>query len=345
MSVDERGITIMRFRSTLTAALVAATCALAGCATQVQGTAAGTPSGSATSIASSAAGSSTVAESSASGPSSSDAASSGSAASSAPAESTAGSGTQGSDGSTATSPSSASDAGKADIVAFGGHMAKAVAGVTSMRGAMTMKAGPVNETGTFVGTMADGKTTAFDMTMSLDNGGQKIDLHMLSVGGKSYLGPSATLRQMGVDTGGKPWVLLSGSSSNQVLAQMSQTMGQAMDQTGPAQYTMMVKAATDLTEIGPDTVDGVAATHYRLTVDLAKMAAAGGTSDATAAAAAQAGLTDIPLDVWLDSEYRPVKVQEKFSVQGQEIEVLVTMGAYNKPVTISAPPAKDVAKG
>lgn len=224
-------------------------------------------------------------------------------------------------------------------------MQKSVAKVKTMRGSMSVKAGPLTEKGTFAGKLSDGETSAFNMKMTFGGNGQSMKMHMLMVGGKSYLGPAALLKQLQIDTGGKPWVQLKASSSNPVLSQMAAQMDQAKSQTGPQQYATMVNSATHLKKVGSSKVGDVHATHYRLTVNVAKLAAAGATDTTAAQAAKKAGLKDIPLDIWLDGKNRPVKVVEKFSVMGQNIKVVVRMEKYNKPVTITAPPAKDVYQG
>lgn len=349
----------MTFRTRVTAALLAGTCVLAGCASQVAGTGSAGGSGpaasSGASAPSSAAASSSAAPSSAPAPSSAAGSSaagsstdSGPAASSAPvASSAAPESMTASEQPQSSAPQSSAPQNdeKQQIAVFAARMETSVLDVTSMRGSMDLTAGPIREKGTFASTLANGKTTAMDMKMTVAGSGQSIDLHMRTVGKKAYLGPAATLAQMGVDTGGKPWVLLSASSSNQVLSQMAGQMDQATSQAGVQQYATMVKAATDLKKIGPATVGGVAATHYLITVNVAKMAEAGVTDSSAAQAAQQAGLKNIPLHVWLDAKGRPIQVQEKFAVQGQQIDVLVKMGQYNKPLTIPAPAAKNVATG
>jgi hypothetical protein len=93
-----------------------------------------------------------------------------------------------------------------------------------------------------------------------------------------------------------------------------------------------------LKTIGTEQVNGAVATHYSLMVDVAKVHGAGLT-EAAKAALTQAGITKIPVDVWVDSHNRPVKMSEKFTVQGQIVSTEATVGQFNQPVTIAAPPA------
>lgn len=242
------------------------------------------------------------------------------------------------DGSAAPDESAAPDA---DVAAFAKAMQDAVAKLTSMSADMTMAAGGMNATATVKQELDNGTVTALDMSM--DMGAFK--LNIIQVDGTAYAGPGAALTQMGVDTGGKEWIELSADSTNPILSQLASQIGQTASQTGPQQYAMMTTAASALKTVGTEKVDGVEATHYLLTVDVAKLAEAGATESSTAQAAQQAGLSEIPLDIWLDKDDRPVKVAEKFSIQGQDIDVTVTMGQFNESMDITAPAPGDVAQG
>lgn len=79
-----------------------------------------------------------------------------------------------------------------------------------------------------------------------------------------------------------------------------------------------------------------------LSVDPTKVHAAGITA-AAKAALAQAHITKIPVDLWVDSRNRPVKMSEKVTVKGQTVSLPATMGQFNQPVTITAPPASQVS--
>jgi hypothetical protein len=46
--------------------------------------------------------------------------------------------------------------------------------------------------------------------------------------------------------------------------------------------------------------------------------------------------------MYVDSSGRPVQVTENFSVQGQTVSTKIGISNYNKPVSISAPPASQV---
>lgn len=87
--------------------------------------------------------------------------------------------------------------------------------------------------------------------------------------------------------------------------------------------------------VGKETVGGVPAEHYEVTVDTKEALAAQGQN---AAAAAKSLPKTISYDIWLDSARRMRQVT--FDLAGAH--AVTTMKDYGKPVSISAPPASSV---
>jgi hypothetical protein len=54
------------------------------------------------------------------------------------------------------------------------------------------------------------------------------------------------------------------------------------------------------------------------------------------------GVTSIPLELYLDSQDRPVQVTENLTVQGQRVTSKNVISKYDEPVSISAPPPGQV---
>jgi hypothetical protein len=89
-----------------------------------------------------------------------------------------------------------------------------------------------------------------------------------------------------------------------------------------------------VTEVGEEDVDGTTATHYVVTADTAEVAGDLGADTGK--------LPDqLTYDLWLDDQDRPVKMEVDLEGQGS---VTVTMGDYDEPVSIEAPPASQVQK-
>jgi hypothetical protein len=54
------------------------------------------------------------------------------------------------------------------------------------------------------------------------------------------------------------------------------------------------------------------------------------------------GVGTIPVQLYLDSTDRPVRVSDQVTVQGQKVATDVVFSRYDEPVTITAPPAGQV---
>lgn len=104
--------------------------------------------------------------------------------------------------------------------------------------------------------------------------------------------------------GGKPWIKID-------LQKVAEQQGVNNQQIGdPAQTAAYAKAITDkdVTEVGTEKVDGVNTTHYRVSVDVARLP--GGDQMRK-----QLGPT-LPMQVWLDDEGRLRRQQIDMTVKG-----------------------------
>ena len=106
--------------------------------------------------------------------------------------------------------------------------------------------------------------------------------------------------------------------------------------------------------VGSEDVRGVATSHYRATLDPAKISALlpagqrqsfGGIDEA----AKQAGLSDLPIDVWIDADGRVRKLSIELdakmpgSDQSLQASLVVEVYDYGVPLELELPPADQVA--
>jgi hypothetical protein len=181
-------------------------------------------------------------------------------------------------------------------------------------------------------TLKDGTAEAFDLTETIPGVG---DIRVLLVDGQTYVQLPA-----GLNPSDKPWLLISADSTNPVVQQLATSLQSVTSSSSLDQYTAFTQAAT-VTVVGTEQVDGADATHYALNVDVTKLPNdTAGRSDLLSA-----GLVKLPVDLWVDDHGRPVKVSEELTVQGQKVTTLVTLGNFDEDVTITAPPADQVATG
>jgi hypothetical protein len=236
----------------------------------------------------------------------------------------------GSGGTTAAAP--ATTAPPTDAAGLARELQAGNASVRSAHLTMSVAAGTVTITGAGDELLAQGKLRALDLTETVPPVGE---LRIVIDAGKTYLKLPTALNHTG-----KPWVLVSPTSSNPVVRQLESTLRSAEQSTSLDQFTTFTTAAR-VTRHVQETLNGVPATHYGLSVDIAKLPATlPGKQQLTAA-----GLTTLPVDLWVDRQGRPLKFAENLTVKGQHVSTTISIGKYDAPVTITPPPAAQVSAG
>jgi hypothetical protein len=151
---------------------------------------------------------------------------------------------------------------------------------------------------------------------------------------------------------GKTWI--SGD-----LAKLGREQGVDLGQLGsfgqsdPREALDMLRGVSgDLEEVGRETVRGVETTRYRATLDARKLAAQlakGGDRDLVGGLVdevEQAGLRDIPLEVWVDDELLLRRLDLRLNPSngsGGDARFTMELFDYGEPVDATPPPASLVA--
>ena len=203
-------------------------------------------------------------------------------------------------------------------------LTKGLAGLHSAY--LTVDSGDLGGTSSGTFTFAGGKEQASDLTIV--QGGKKI--RVITVGATSYAKLPA-----GENTSSTPWRKVSDSSKNEFVKALSAplTVNQSVGSLGA--LVDITKSAKSVHDKGASTVDGVRATQYALVID---PAAAKGKSDLQQELQLL-GSTQVPVDLWLDAQGRPVRLLIDVSLAGQKFSIDVHASRFNAPATIAAPPA------
>jgi hypothetical protein len=112
----------------------------------------------------------------------------------------------------------------------------------------------------------------------------------------------------------------------------------------PATQLALFTSSGDVKRVGTETVDGVQATHYAGTVDLAKLA---GNDNAQLKSllsqTSKIGLSSLTLDLWVNDQNLPVKIHESSPASSSvQFDVTVDYSDYGTtPVVVTPPPASD----
>jgi hypothetical protein len=153
---------------------------------------------------------------------------------------------------------------------------------------------------------------------------------------------------------GKTWIKGDAKDLSQAeLGQMSEFGSLAG--TDPRDVFGLLEAVSgSIDTIGSEQVRGVETSHYRATIDLAKLEqlvpeeqrqSLGGIDQG----ARQAGLSELPVDVWVDSEQRIRKLSIDLDAKqpgtdaAVKASVVIELYDYGTPLELALPPADEVA--
>ncbi|MFF7545753.1 DUF1396 domain-containing protein [Streptomyces canus] len=163
-----------------------------------------------------------------------------------------------------------------------------------------------------------------------------------------YIGGNAELAK---EMDGKKWMKfdLSGLDKDGALGATAPGAGQA-DQN-PASMSSFLNGAKDVKKVGTETVDGVKTTHYAGDVTLAELKASYKDADKSVREQREKstqqleklGLDKFTMDMWVDGEDHAKQFRMQGDADKGKFDMTFTFLDYNKPVTVTAPPAKDTA--
>ena len=183
--------------------------------------------------------------------------------------------------------------------------------------------------------LASGRLTALDLTEHLGSGTSRLSLGMRLAGNSIYikLPPQAGLPP------GKPWVNLSAAGTDPTLSQLASSVQSSIANASVDGYTAFAHAATNVKDLGPATVNGVPTTKYSFVVNVSKLPS----TQLATKVLTQAGVSQVPVDLWLDGQGRTVQVTESSTVGDKPTSTKVMYDKFNEPVSITAPPADQIA--
>ncbi|MFD5948748.1 DUF1396 domain-containing protein [Streptomyces collinus] len=190
-------------------------------------------------------------------------------------------------------------------------------------------------------------TIAMSMKMKAPDqaAGETVEIRLVDKA--MYLGGGA---EMAKEMDGKRWLKfdLSGSDAAKDLDKMGST---SQAEQNPAAESTFLTGAKDVKKVGSEKVDGVETTHYTGTVTLAELRASlkdskGETREQREKSIKQyekLGVDKLTMDMWVDGEDHTKQFRMKGQADKGPMDMTITFVDYNKPVTVKAPPAGEVA--
>jgi len=152
--------------------------------------------------------------------------------------------------------------------------------------------------------------------------------------------------------GGKRWAYVSFDDLAQLNGTDFQALQSQADQAKPNHALENLQATSGPVErVGDDTVNGMHATRYRVSIDYAKYAAEHMAAATPEQRAAVAGLGAVPADVWIDDADRAVKLFVAYDLKTASsgtfdftthVDVEFEITGFDVPVHVQAPPADQV---
>lgn len=183
------------------------------------------------------------------------------------------------------------------------------------------------------------KTGQFSLTVPAAGRGSATTLQFREIGDDLYL---STPSLAAID-GGKPWVHVS-------LSQYEQSQGQSTGPAGalstgdPTQVLQLLhQLGGSVTEVGSADIGGTPTTEYQGEIDLTSSST--GSTIVGQQLAQGLGLQNIPVDVWVDGSGRARQVETSFTVLGLTVKAQEQLGSFGTAVSVTAPPADQVADG
>jgi hypothetical protein len=175
--------------------------------------------------------------------------------------------------------------------------------------------------------LAASRLQALDITLTVPGAG---DVRVVHIDRNTYARLPALL-----NPSGKPYVAVTPDSSNATVKLLAPYVGAAVTAVSPGELGKLVAAAPSVQVGGKETVANVRTTHDTVKVDPAKL-------DPTTRDELDLGDKQLPLDLWVAQDGTLVRVLLGLTVGGQRVPVDVTFTDYDKPVTITAPPADQI---
>ncbi|MFV8186528.1 MULTISPECIES: DUF1396 domain-containing protein [unclassified Streptomyces] len=215
--------------------------------------------------------------------------------------------------------------------------------ITSLHYRMT---GKVPEEGQVTGE-ASMSMKPLAMSMKMNAKGQgPVEIRL--VDNAMYIGGSA---EMSKEMDGKSWIKFDMSAAGADKALNTDELGAGQTGKNPASDSTFLTGSKDVKKVGTETVEGVKTTHYKGTVTLADLKSS--FKDDSKAVREQRekslqeyekmGIDSMTMDMWIDGADHTKQFRMRGDADKGPMDVTITFLDYNKPVTVTAPPAKDTA--
>lgn len=243
------------------------------------------------------------------------------------------------DAGSTTAPSAAApvqDAGTSESTVLA-DVAKASSAAKTAKATITSSGAGQDVVGE--GVFAFGTPASASYNVSVDSDGQKQEIGLILVDGKVYL----KLGDLGQQQGGKTWVKVDPKGTDPLSKSFATLADSLTDAGDVASSIKLLQAGATVKDLGSESVDGVAATKYLITTDIAEaLKTATGATKTGLQQLKDSSVTKVTATLWVDAQNLPVQYQQVSKAKGVEATTNVRYSDWGKPVSITAPPASQV---
>lgn len=187
-------------------------------------------------------------------------------------------------------------------------------------------------------------TVAMSMKMTALDRGADGNIEIRLVDKAMYIGGGAGMAK---ETDGKSWIKFDLSAMGE--EGLGQAPGAAQADRNPATDSTFLTGAEDVKKVGTETVEGVETTRYSgvLTLDDVRASLKGEDKETREAREKslrqyeELGVDELTMDMWVDGDDHTKQFRMRGDATKGPLDMTITFLDYNKPVTVTAPPAED----
>ena len=180
--------------------------------------------------------------------------------------------------------------------------------------------------------LAAGSVTALELTESAKSFGE---LRLIIVGGKTYAIPPPSWH-----VPGKPWALITEQTTNQFVVALAQSIPSLEAALSPSSFPIFVAAATSVTSDGTAKIGSILARRYSVLSNVKRLP-----QTFPPRGDLYLDVSQLPIELWLDPQGALMMAQETYTVNAQSVTKTLTLTNVGERLSISAPPASQVASG
>ncbi|GAA2511435.1 DUF1396 domain-containing protein [Streptomyces longisporus] len=192
------------------------------------------------------------------------------------------------------------------------------------------------------------KPLAISMKMTAQNQAIKGPVEIRLVGKAMYIGGNASMAK---EMDGKSWIKFDMSALGGGKGLNADQLGAGQANQNPAANSTFLTGSKNVKKVGIETVDGVKTTHYEGKVTVEDLRASFKDKDKTVREQREKsleqfekmGVDSFTMDAWIDGDDHTKQFRMRGEADKGPLDLTITFLDINKPVQVTAPPAKDTA--